>query len=426
MVNYYQNTTSIRVCLVIAAFCVHTPLLAQRITWESFSDVPSSRVTTCESGSIFAGSDNGILYRSVDQGDTWGIAYANMSNVNNRITSIICFDSSNVMVARDPGGILVSEDNGDTWQQSFSEDATVYTLHVNSDNVIYAGVGSGVARSEDKGLSWGYYSYSDVNNIAIAYGFAETIDGHWFACALSQVEAAGAILGSSYNGDSWHVLLDNIGCTNIVVDSDNRIYATHPIQGLLVSTDQGTSWSIRGPSVNDGLAMLPSIFLSEEDVIYVGSSHGVIYRSSDKGETWEAFPLPGSGDVPYFVESLALDRSEVLYASLISKTVKGSFSHPSTGQESFIDTKNISVSVFPNPFKESVNITLSHFSEGEMEITIYDALGRERYKEYVTSPAYSDRVFTLSSSQLQIETGLYLISIKSKSNRIVKSIIYID
>jgi photosystem II stability/assembly factor-like uncharacterized protein len=163
------------------------------INWETTDltgwDCPINAVVTNSAGYIFAGGDDGWLYRSTDKGQKWGqlkIGYiyslatnlkghlfagcssgmfrstdngSNWDQLNAPVSNIniIKIDSSGqIYVGGYDGGLLCSTDNGNNWKQLMPKSTTgiITAVAINSAGVIFAGADSGAFRSIDNGVHW--------------------------------------------------------------------------------------------------------------------------------------------------------------------------------------------------------------------------------------------------------------------------------
>ena len=110
-------------------------------------------------GTVFTGSSNrmpseeGGIYRSFDDGDTWEW-YPKIFSIYD-----MAVDSEGRIFAADFEKILKSTDNGDSWQNILDLGTWPYCMLINSADEIYIGFSAdggfkGVIFSEDHGLTW--------------------------------------------------------------------------------------------------------------------------------------------------------------------------------------------------------------------------------------------------------------------------------
>ena len=82
---------------------------------------------------------------------------------------------------------------------------------------------------------------------------------------------------------------------------------------------------------------------------------------------------------------------------------------------------NIDFKVFPNPFESDININLSVYNPDNINIKVFDILGKEIYSDakYFNRGQHTYQLSELSS----LEKGVYFISIKSNGQTISKKIV---
>lgn len=75
-------------------------------------------------------------------------------------------------------------------------------------------------------------------------------------------------------------------------DAENGL-AIGAYGALLATRDGGTTWSERPVSADD--FHLNQIAAAADDTLYIAAEAGHLYRSGDRGETWQALPAPYEG-----------------------------------------------------------------------------------------------------------------------------------
>lgn len=238
---------------------------------------------------VFFGHHNGML-RSDDAGRSWHPLVERRN-----------FDAMSLAV---PGGapdrvylaghdvFQSSTDGGASWQPVSHNlpgtDIHAFTISPDDPNHLFAFVvGSGLLQSFDGGHSWTKLSDGapqDVTSIASLGGSPETL--------LIGSGRAG-VVRSGDGGQSWVPSNNGMSASAVLtlaVDATSRpkVYAGGP-GGLYRSTDGGLNWTrLPFPGANvAALAVSPSrpyLLLA----IGVSQRDGLVYRSWDGGETWDA------------------------------------------------------------------------------------------------------------------------------------------
>jgi hypothetical protein len=223
---------------------------------------------------IIAGTESLGIFRSIDGGVSW----KRVDSVNSHwsVSSIVT-NGDIVFAGLDGGGLLKSTDLGKTWEHVDSVNNFVNYLMV-KNGVIYAGL----YRSTDNGLSWvapnsesGYY----VTGLA-------TIGGNIFA----GTGYGSGVIVSTDDGTSWKQtnsgLVETWGSDPWIYDlaaSGARLFATTR-HGLFVSSDTGRTWTIT--NVRNVGTWVYSI-VSDGGTLYAGTDQG-FFLSTDNGSDWIA------------------------------------------------------------------------------------------------------------------------------------------
>lgn len=230
-------------------------------------------------------------------------------------------ENPSIVLAGELGAIKRTEDGGSTWTtvtpsvQAQQYKANQFVQDVNDPNIIYAAIGLNepgfsktgfVVKSEDLGLTW-----TDM----------ELLDGA-SAQALAQSRAGDLYVGAGADGGItykkgiykfsegvWTHLEGSPDeeVVEIVIDpnDDHTLFALANIKygdnnaetfGVYKSTDDGLTWTKKTDGLEDvrtftTLTVQPS---TSPSTLYLGGSNqflgqGVVYKSSDAGETWHLF-----------------------------------------------------------------------------------------------------------------------------------------
>jgi photosystem II stability/assembly factor-like uncharacterized protein len=185
---------------------------------------------------IFAGTGNGNIYRSIDDGVHW------------TQLKLKDYDYENITVGQD-GAIfirtglayMISNDHGETWKDIRCPDPGVYCGTSDSSGTIYMGACGRIYVSRDSTRTW--------------------------QC--------------TYRNDTSRVFVKTI-----LVHRDRRIFAAMESGQLLVSLDAGRTWSNSSFSLTDPHAVL-CLASNRRGHIFVGTDGSGLYRSTDNGITWQ-------------------------------------------------------------------------------------------------------------------------------------------
>ncbi len=216
---------------------------------------------------IFAGGDNGDLYRSTDLGSFW-TNVAPLQYLNHQVSAIMIVDSTVYIGDVGPGfspGLLRSTNWGTTWSQ-FS----------NGINEPSWGFIAGFARV-DTVLFTGLY-------LGFAHGgvFRGSLNSSWVNVSSEQM------IGQSgtppYYMPAWSFAA--VGTT---------VFAGMSAYGVYRSTDLGTTWEQVTSDVF-GVSEERLAFFSRQDTMYAGGSGSGVFISTNNGVFWNEYiqDLPSS------------------------------------------------------------------------------------------------------------------------------------
>lgn len=271
----------------------------------SHSRVIAMAVDPAYPATVYAGTKGDAVYKSYDGGQRWvsqrtGLDDATISSVVNQFV----FDPADNthLYAATTMGVFESKNAGDSWTKrmdGMKEVLMVVTLAMDpaSRAVLYAGTSGGVYKSIDAAGHW-----EKVNNGLVppeiikssrALGvtaiqvdpfvpetvYAATLDGLYKTTdgAKSWVRIAQSLRDQMMIG----MLLDRsrAGVLYLVGRS-----------GVHRSEDGGVTWT----AMNNGLTTLNvrSLVQSQTDpnLLYAGTNGSGLYRSPNRGETWESVP----------------------------------------------------------------------------------------------------------------------------------------
>lgn len=231
---------------------------------------------------IWAGARRGLL-STTNGGATWTNRF--QADPFDAPVTGIAIDPVNgqIFVSISRRGVYTSTNEGRRWTKvSRNLNASSYhdlVIDPNNRSVLHVGTGSGLWRSDNRGASW------------------------------RRVPALGdrGVLALAYQG--------------------NRLYAASLTLGIFYSDDQGRIWTPTGekpedPQIVELAAGPDALYVGTAGNVFLGTagnvSVGGVFRSLDQGATWE----PGSGMDSLRVDLVAVDPSDpdVLYAVVPTAT----------------------------------------------------------------------------------------------------------
>ncbi len=280
-------------------------------------DPVSSSVVYAAGGYGGPVEDLGVVWRTVDGGDTWTEALTVPAGCCGAYFVGLAVDPvshTNVYAAgyeSDVDGsyasIYRSDDGGDSWTRVYTAtdpaggggmQFTSLAVHPLTPTTIYAGTGWGanyVYRSTDGGVNW--------TAVYTGAGFGLAVQPPNTVYALADW---GEVVSSTLGGDpgTWnHAGQTPDRVRSLALDADAAppaLYAGLEHLGVFKSTDGGATWEERNSGIES--AVLPhDIDIDPEDSarLFVAAESGGGWRSEDGGGTWEWLPLPNMGSFAF-------------------------------------------------------------------------------------------------------------------------------
>ncbi len=226
--------------------------------------------------------DTARLFRSTDDGATWALVKSEVS-----LYPLVMMKNGWLFTAGCPQGMIHrSVDNGNSWSQyGTKKDWTC--LAVTPDDSVFAGTyGQGVFLGSAGGTSWININAglpTDAKVVAVSSG-----PNHLYTLTITDGNGLVRLYRCTRGNYLWSRSDTGIDTTKNVnacaVMPDGTVFAA-VYDRIYRSTDQGTSWQ-QITILND---YLQSLYAYSNSLIFVGTVNGGIYRSTDKGVTWNSF-----------------------------------------------------------------------------------------------------------------------------------------
>ncbi len=260
-----------------------------------------------DGGNLFMGTIgnyNAGIFLSTDNGENWILANSGLTNPD--IYAIV-IDSTNIFVGT-ANGLFLSTNNGNLWFPVMTN-ATITALAID-DTSIFAGTDNGIFRSSNHGNSWTEADSGVKQYIVNAFAklgtnlFAGITIPHAIPVG-SPITSDGGVYISKNNGTSWVEADSGLPGTpvNSLVVKDGNIFAGTPY-GVYRSSNNGSSWT----SMNSGLTNnIVNTFVVKGTNLYTGTLGGV-FISKGSDTTWTS---ENSGIINISISALAVFDSNL-------------------------------------------------------------------------------------------------------------------
>jgi photosystem II stability/assembly factor-like uncharacterized protein len=390
---------------------------------------------------ILAGTSGGF-FLSANSGLSW---MARNSGLSNAITNTIAVSGNNIFIGGD-SSVFLSPNNGISWTTIGTKAPTpwwgrlgwtVTSLFSNGNNVIAAYVGpSGDAHCLVQQLGIIYSStnggsnWSPVLNISSASSIILTgFNNNIFAATLSPFcYPPGPVLSTVYfsndNGANWSLSSNNVQVQiNSLIANDSNVFAGTSSNGVLISSDNGKTWTPTNTGLPDSSLGGRSIlsFAISGNTIFAGTNGNGIFFSTNNGKSWTAFNsgLPSNINV----QSMTLSGGNIFAGTtnggvwrrpLYETGVKSP--QPQAGLFNQTELKIFSQSRL-NP-NIAIQFSLSH--SDQVAVKIYNLSGREIAT--LVNKNLGAGEHRLSWDTKNVAAGCYAVKMQVGSNVLVKNI----
>lgn len=319
--------------------------------------------------SIYAGTDDAGLFRSINSGANWTAVSGVPSTFN---VWVLYSSGSNIFAGTFGDGVYRSTNNGVNWTQ-VNAGLTNFNprgFMVKAAFVFGAFWGGGIYRSSNNGTDW-FPSSSGLTNLT-NWTFA-VIGNNLFVASFG-----GGVFLSTHDGTNWTAV--NSGLTSLnVYDLEVmgfNLYAGTS-SGVFLSTNSGVNWTFANQGITGNVQ---SLHVKGTNIV-AGSTSGV-FRSTNNGTTWTVF---NQGLDNTNVLSIIDDNTYIyagtngggVYRRLLSEIITSVKTISMEVPEKYTLSQN-----YPNPFNPVTNIHYQIPSNvkgqtSNVILVIYNTTGKE-------------------------------------------------
>jgi photosystem II stability/assembly factor-like uncharacterized protein len=271
----------------------------------SHSRVISMALDPAYPATVYAGTKGDAVYKSHDGGQRWvsmrsGLDDATISSVVNQFL-FDPTDSNHIFIATTMG-VSETKDGGEHWvkkMEGMKEVLMVVTLGMDPTRpaILYAGTSGGVYKTINEAGHWEKVNNGLVSPDIIKSSRALNVTSVLVDSFEPDTVYASTLVGlykTTDGGKAWvrigQSMQDQMLFSMILDRTKKGVIYLGGREGVHRSEDGGTTWG----TLNTGLATLNIRSLvqspTDPDVFYAGTNGSGLYRSNNRGETWESVP----------------------------------------------------------------------------------------------------------------------------------------
>jgi photosystem II stability/assembly factor-like uncharacterized protein len=467
--------------------CISGVVKGHEDSWENHTkgirNVAISLLTTSDNQNIFATSPDGEgLFRSKDYGYNWenitenGIEHRWLDEVQ-----INPHNKDELWAVADVGYLFWSDDNGDSFEtkidpyigsekSNYFRYSSVYAMDISDSGRAYAlknGFGifrADIPKSVDEYYSWNFLNLSDID-YAYSIHIDPKNDNTLYVGSIPKLFQNNAFVRKSTDGgENFETILDienSKGITSVEINpkNSNKLYIGNSGENpmIQISNDAGSTWTNINKSLNfsnfhniyadpkessvayasawgggvyktidkgtswDKMDSIPIFSVgaiitdpNNDNIIYLSDrTKPVIYKSTDKGSNWSIYFDAGTSY--YRVLDLSVSKSEsgVIYASIfdLNDPMKGGLFRIINGNGTLInnDLPIMSLIIKPHPNDGNTLYTITHSegvykstNNGEIwtKISIDETADKIGFNDIVINPNNSHEIFLLGGNDV--------------------------
>lgn len=335
-------------------------------------------LTSNRDGNVFASSWAVGIYKG--NSGSWNLSGLSGKRVSDLFTSptgVIFGYSHTTSIAY----IHRSTDNGATWQDVyvrnfannyaagggmvFCADGSIVAAYSVTVGPTIGDVAIYVFKSTDNGNTW---NQKFVFGTGFVGGMKLLADGR-----ILMGTSLGGVIQSTNNGESWTNLssFPSIFIHNVMQGPDGEIYVCDAY-GPNRSLDNGASFTAVSPLVSGN--MIEASFVDSQGNIFISYNHTNVYRSTNKGNTWQQISEGLPGTTTYICSFTELNgkvyagtnNAGILY---FTDNVTG------IGNNEIVKSYKLNQN-YPNPFNPSTKINFSISKNSYVTLKVFDATGK--------------------------------------------------
>lgn len=338
------------------------------------------------------------IYKTTNGGLNW--TAQNSGYTATRFMSIDILHPDTVFISGNFGIILRTTNGGLNWVRQPTSDTTTQLWGLeftNSFTGYCCGSGGRIYKTTNAGTNWNILN-SGSNTQLYKLFFVNDNTGY--------VSGAPVVLKTTNAGSSWFPLDVNVQpplefFRDIKFTDENTGYLIADVGRVRKTTNAGVNWTLLTTGTTEALF---SLSFPTPDTGYVGGDHGIVLKTTNAGDNWTIQQTSLNEFLYGIAFTSAVEGLACSWSGKILKTTNGGtitfVSNSNTIAEGYFLKQN-----YPNPFNPSTNIEFSLLRNEEVNLVVYDYLGRE--VQTLVSEPVSAGTYSVSFNGENLSGGVY-------------------
>ena len=405
-----------------------------------------------------------FIYRTTNGGSTWTQVFTNSSGF---MDAIWMFDANNGFAYGDPVGgnweLYNTSDGGATWTaapnlaQAGSEAGWNNAMYVTGTRIWFGTNNSRIYYSTDSGNSWTPQTTTQINSYSV-----------WFDNAANGMMGGESALNQTTNGgNTWTLLstLPNTGIIGALTSFNGQWWAARQLNTIFYSTDNGASWTTQYTAPTSGVYYAMSRSRNGNLIIAARSDGGIsaytiiipveltsfTASTNNLGQVvlnWQTatetnnrmFEIERKTDnsdysIVGFVNGAGTTTNPQSYTFVDKNVNRGNYTYrlkqiDFDGHFQYSNAVEVVVAGpmtfdlaqnYPNPFNPSTKINFSVPDQGNVKLSVYNAIGQEVavLLNGAVTPGQHEVTFNANS----LPSGAYFYKLQSGSSVMIKKML---
>lgn len=275
------------------------------MSWEQVEglfgcDLPND-IAVDQDGNVYVSTVRGVLLS-----ENGGCSWSKAGLEEHFVGSLGIGPEGDVLAGTDQSGVFVSRDKGKSWSNILSGDYSILSIAVDSQDRVFVGTSqNGLFRSIDGGETWEQIVIGQNPGQVSFYDIGISPNGYLFAAA-----GIGGIYRSVDNGENWEHVGSGLPSSFfwcIGINADGHVSVGRE-GGIHRSRNDGETWTAIG--FGSGYYYVCALAVNSGGDIFAGMGTGLIFRSTDGGDTWEELAGTGVGG-----NSIAVDPADHIFST---------------------------------------------------------------------------------------------------------------